>query len=102
MLTITFIALVMLEIEKLQPTEWNEGAYDKLVLSPGRKDMVLSFVQTHRSTREFGNDIVAGKGKLLWDHDDCELILLPGLGLVMLLNGPTGTGKTLTVESGMI
>ncbi|KAI1842643.1 hypothetical protein JX266_011105 [Neoarthrinium moseri] len=70
-------------IDQLCPPQWIQEAFDQLVLPEGRKDMVLSFVDTHQKTRKFGSDIISGKGK----------------GLVVLLAGPTGTGKTLTVEA---
>ncbi|KAJ8130157.1 hypothetical protein O1611_g3473 [Lasiodiplodia mahajangana] len=72
-----------LSIDSLEPTTWNDCAFDQLVLSPGSKELISSFVETHKSTIQLSADVVQGKGR----------------GLVILLSGPTGTGKTLTVES---
>ena len=69
--------------------EWNTLAYERLVVSKRVKDLVKAFVMVRRPNakidRELGaageeNDIIAGKGK----------------GLIMLLHGGPGTGKTLT------
>ncbi|KAK8076950.1 hypothetical protein PG996_003120 [Apiospora saccharicola] len=70
-------------IDGLSPTSWNDHAFDQLVLPESTKDIVRTFVGTHKTTQALGCDFVAGKGR----------------GLVILLSGPTGTGKTLTVES---
>ncbi|KAI1365561.1 P-loop containing nucleoside triphosphate hydrolase protein [Xylaria arbuscula] len=74
---------VSLDIDKLEHTSWNDDAFDRLVLTPGSKELVLSFVEAHTKTRAFSNELIEGKGR----------------GLVILLSGPPGTGKTLTVES---
>ncbi|KAK8133507.1 Vacuolar protein sorting-associated protein 4B [Apiospora sp. TS-2023a] len=74
---------VTVSIDGLSPTSWNDHAFDQLVLPESTKDIVRTFVETHKTTQALGCDFVAGKGK----------------GLVILLSGPTGTGKTLTVES---
>ncbi|KAI0116394.1 hypothetical protein GGR51DRAFT_574691 [Nemania sp. FL0031] len=61
-------------------------AFDELVLPDGHKDMILSLVTQHfRNKESLHNeqaDIVRGKGK----------------GLIMLLHGAPGVGKTTTAE----
>ncbi|KAK7947865.1 ATP-dependent zinc metalloprotease FtsH [Apiospora aurea] len=74
---------VSVSIDGLSPTSWVDNAFDQLVLPESTKDLVLTFVESHKTTQALGSDFVAGKGR----------------GLVFLLCGPTGTGKTLTVES---
>jgi SpoVK/Ycf46/Vps4 family AAA+-type ATPase len=72
-------------VDDIQPVQWNDEAYDHLVYDEGQKDLVLTFVDRHKRTREGGtDDVIMGKGQ----------------GLVLLLSGPPGTGKTLTAEAG--
>lgn len=69
-------------IEKLSPVQWNEDAFDQLVLPAKQKNMVRALVQSHmKNTGENGfDDVIKGKGK----------------GLISVLHGPPGVGKTLT------
>lgn len=73
-------------VDKLSPIEWNTKCFDQLVLDPAPKRTVQALVSMHarRSKNEDGafDDIVKGKGQ----------------GLVMVLHGPPGVGKTLTAE----
>jgi len=74
-------------VEHLVEVEWNEQCFDKLVLDPAIKKTVQALVSTHNSGGgEKGgagfDDIVKGKGQ----------------GLVCVLHGPPGVGKTLTAE----
>jgi len=62
---------------------WNDDAYSHLVYPEEQKDLVLSFVENHQSTKLEMDDVIIGKGQ----------------GLVILLSGPPGTGKTLTAEA---
>jgi len=102
-------------IEKMGPLTWNDRAFNALSLPNNQKAVLLSFARTQgralaslsekdalaavklgptdeKSTSENADvdpanepfdDVIAGKGK----------------GLVVLLEGPPGVGKTLTVES---
>ena len=63
--------------------EYNEDAFDSLVLPPNQKDIVRALVESHKfNAAKTIDDVVQGKGK----------------GLVAVLHGPPGTGKTLTAE----
>jgi hypothetical protein len=63
--------------------EWNEGAFDSLVLPDNQKSIVKALVESHTfHAAENIDDVIQGKGK----------------GLVAVLHGPPGTGKTLTAE----
>lgn len=73
----------LLEIDKIQDISWNEEAFDQVVLPASHKDLVLSFVEAHISGDVKFDDIIKGKG----------------LGLLMLLVGDPGLGKTLTAEA---
>ncbi len=69
-------------VEDLSDIEWNSGCFDDLVLDPAIKKTVQALVTTHSQKRESFDDIVKGKG----------------MGLVCVLHGPPGVGKTLTAE----
>ncbi len=69
-------------VEDLSDIEWNTGCFDDLVLDPAIKKTVQALVTTHSQKRESFDDIVKGKG----------------MGLVCVLHGPPGVGKTLTAE----
>ena len=63
--------------------EYNENAFDSLVLPPNQKSIVRALVESHKfHGAKAIDDVVQGKGK----------------GLVAVLHGPPGTGKTLTAE----
>jgi MoxR-like ATPase len=61
---------------------WNESAFDKLILEEKKRKMISLLVKSHRIDDAAFDDIVSGKGK----------------GLVGLLSGSPGVGKTLTAE----
>ncbi|KAI5920298.1 P-loop containing nucleoside triphosphate hydrolase protein [Camillea tinctor] len=73
-------------IDELSPIVWDESCFDHLVLDPTPKHTVRALVSMHaregKNAPEAFDDIVKGKGK----------------GLVMVLHGPPGVGKTLTAE----
>jgi len=69
-------------VEDLAEIEWNTGCFDELVLDAAVKKTVQALVSTHSQKRESFDDIVKGKG----------------MGLVCVLHGPPGVGKTLTAE----
>lgn len=75
---------VELFIEKLSPVFWNEHAFEQLVLPSKQKNLVRALVQSHMKDSESVeggfDDVIKGKGK----------------GLICVLHGPPGVGKTLT------
>jgi SpoVK/Ycf46/Vps4 family AAA+-type ATPase len=73
---------------------WNKDAFERLVLPKKTKDLVkaLVMVRTSKLGEQQGMSL-SGKRK----RDD--LIAGKGNGLIMLLHGGPGTGKTLTAES---
>ncbi|PSR85901.1 P-loop containing nucleoside triphosphate hydrolase protein [Coniella lustricola] len=76
-----------LSLDSLSPIEWNSQCFQDLVLDSTTKKTVQALVSTHSQKKsgssEAGfDDIVKGKG----------------LGLVCVLHGPPGVGKTLTAE----
>ncbi|KAJ5174456.1 uncharacterized protein N7482_000333 [Penicillium canariense] len=72
------------DVMHLQNVEWNKRIDEMLVLPEDRKDFVKSLVKSQRldSGSDSFDDFVRNKGK----------------GLVGLLAGPPGVGKTLTAE----
>lgn len=72
-------------IDKISMIDWNLECFDQLVLPSESKDLVRALVASHtaRKERDDFDDIVKGKGK----------------GLIFVLHGPPGVGKTLTAET---
>ena len=67
-------------ISFLSDIKWNETAFDSFIFDARYKKIILSLVEAHgKSAAEF-DDIIKGKG----------------LGMVFLLHGEPGVGKTLT------
>ncbi|EMC97645.1 hypothetical protein BAUCODRAFT_69134 [Baudoinia panamericana UAMH 10762] len=69
-------------VKDLSSPGWDRDCFEKLVLPPAQKDLVRALVATHVQQRLGFDDIVKGKGK----------------GLIMVLHGSPGIGKTLTAE----
>lgn len=70
-------------LDKLSPPDWNLNCFDQLVLPTAQKDLVQALVANHVQQCSDFDDIVKGKGK----------------GLILVLHGPPGVGKTLTAET---
>jgi ATPase family associated with various cellular activities (AAA) len=62
---------------------WDEEAFSSLVLPNEEKDLLLAFAQSKIQNESTFDDFITNKGK----------------GIIMLLSGPPGVGKTLTAES---
>ncbi|KAG9109876.1 hypothetical protein FRC07_008250, partial [Ceratobasidium sp. 392] len=71
-------------VESLVDIVFDEMAFDQLVLKKEYKKMIKALVETHAGQEDgLAKDIIAGKGG----------------GMVMVLHGKPGTGKTLTAEA---
>lgn len=70
-------------VDGLQDVEWNASAFDKLVIDEDRRQLIHTLVKAHRNDETAFDDIVQNKGQ----------------GLVGLLSGTPGVGKTLTAEA---
>lgn len=64
--------------------EYSESAFESLVLPEDHKELILALAESQVQHRDSFDDVIQGKGK----------------GMIMLLSGPPGVGKTLTAESG--
>jgi len=75
----------MLNLEYFRPVKWDMKAFEhRLVLKPQKKELIKALITSYISSGDsMTSDIIEGKGK----------------GLVILLHGGPGTGKTLTAES---
>lgn len=64
--------------------KYNDNAFESLVLPADHKELVLALTESQVANKENFDDVIQGKGR----------------GMIMLLSGPPGVGKTLTAESG--
>lgn len=62
---------------------WNTDAFDHLILPEDQKDLILGFAESKVQNRDTNDDVIQGKGR----------------GVIILLYGPPGVGKTLTAEA---
>ncbi|TDZ16480.1 ATPase family AAA domain-containing protein 3B [Colletotrichum orbiculare MAFF 240422] len=74
-------------VDKISDIQWNTACFEQLVLPSSQKELVQALVAEHtaRATDPAASafdDIVKGKGR----------------GLILVLHGPPGVGKTLTAE----
>lgn len=70
-------------IDTVKNIVWNEQAFASLVAPPEQKELILAFAQSQAKNKNRFDDVIQGKGR----------------GIIMLLSGPPGVGKTLTAES---
>ncbi|KAF2802194.1 P-loop containing nucleoside triphosphate hydrolase protein [Mytilinidion resinicola] len=73
---------VDLEVDLIREITWNKQSFAHLVVDSETKELVQALI-TNQIAREQGTDIIESKGN----------------GLIILLHGGPGTGKTFTAES---
>jgi len=73
-----------IEVNGLKPKKWRPESFGRLVLDQDKKDNIIRLATANSRTVQEAKsrDIIEGKGK----------------GIVFLLHGPPGVGKTLTAE----
>ncbi|KAK7422557.1 hypothetical protein QQX98_001580 [Neonectria punicea] len=71
------------EVDSLEPPVWDASPYDNLVLPAGEKELLMA-VADHRQARLAAFD---------------DFVKTKGRGVIVLLCGPAGVGKTLTAEA---
>ncbi|KAK7420310.1 hypothetical protein QQZ08_010443 [Neonectria magnoliae] len=72
-----------LRVDHLTDVTWNKTAFEQLVAPDETKELIQAMVTIHGQQSSTAQDIIDGKGQ----------------GLLILLHGGPGTGKTLTAES---
>jgi AAA+ superfamily predicted ATPase len=73
---------VDLEVDRITDVTWNKQAFESLVVDEDTKELIHALI-TNQLAAEKGTDLISGKGN----------------GLIVLLHGGPGTGKTFTAES---
>lgn len=73
---------VGLVADRIKHVKWNKEAFSKVVIDHKAKDLIRALVSNQLES-EKNTDLIEGKGN----------------GLILLLHGGPGTGKTLTAES---
>ena len=88
-MVLTKLVIVNILVDSVRPVTWNKTAYDRLVLPPQTKELVKALVTVRTSQRGVKQGLgLAGKRE--------DIIAGKGNGLIMLLHGGPGTGKSLT------
>ncbi|KAI9817745.1 MAG: hypothetical protein M1827_000864 [Pycnora praestabilis] len=70
-------------VDSVTEVQFSEGAFDSLVLPEKQKELILAFAESQVRFKKSFDDVIQGKGR----------------GIILLLSGPPGVGKTLTAES---
>ena len=71
-----------LTADRISDVKWNKEAFQKVVIDRKAKDLIRALI-SNQIESERSTDLISGKGN----------------GLILLLHGSPGTGKTLTAES---
>lgn len=73
----------LIRVDRITSVTWNKDAFKRLVIPPETRELIQAAVTVHGQYLTTARDIIASKGR----------------GLLILLHGGPGTGKTLTAES---
>ena len=71
---------LMFDAASIKDVDFNKKAFETLLLPPDQKSMIHSLVRVHTNEGPGFDDVIKGKGK----------------GIIFLLHGVPGVGKTLT------
>lgn len=90
------------EVSRIQNVVWKTSALQNLVICDNEKRILTAIITSQLKNKASFDDFVDGKGKLRHCLIPGTLLKckITGKGIVILLNGPPGVGKTLTAESG--
>ena len=70
-------------VDSVEDIAWNAHAFESLVLPDNYKEMILAVSESQAENRQSYDDVIQGKGR----------------GVILLVAGPPGVGKTLTAEA---
>jgi hypothetical protein len=70
----------LFQVDLIKDVDYNTEAFEALMLEEEQKQMILSLVRVHADERLLFDDVIKGKGR----------------GMIFLLHGVPGVGKTLT------
>lgn len=70
-------------LDNITDVQFDANAFNSLVMPPEKKELILAFAESQARFKNAFDDVISGKGK----------------GIIMLLCGGPGIGKTLTAES---
>ena len=82
---------VNLDVSLLEDINVHSGGFDSLELPKGHKETLLALVETHSRGGRVDTNQVPGKRQI-------DLVRGKGKGLIILLHGKPGVGKTSTAE----
>ena len=88
-------------MKDLEPVDWDNNMFTNLILAQQQKELLNSLVLSHSSAPDEESQKKTEKGK---DYTSSQSVLsnsrdfteTKGKGLVVVLHGPPGTGKTMT------
>ena len=83
---------VKLEVSLVQDIKEHRSGFDLLVLPEGHRETLLALVQTHSKGKKLDNS-------LQLEGRQMDLVRGKGKGLIILLHGEPGVGKSSTAES---
>ena len=88
-------------VKDLEPVDWDNNMFNDLILAQPQKELLNSLVLSHSSTPDEEAQEKTRKGKENTSSQSAlpnsrDLTKTKGKGLVVVLHGPPGTGKTMT------